>query len=63
MNVAIFTSTSHLDCSIKVTSIKVTIIEFTLTYRVGNNGEDDLLFNGTGDEQFDVYRGMREVTG
>ena len=58
--------------SISDCGIKVTIIDFTLARCNGIDGEapifkdlsqDDWLFNGAGDEQFDVYRGMREVMG
>ena len=58
--------------SISDCGIKVTIIDFTLARCDGINGEapifkdlsqDDWLFNGAGDEQFDVYRGMRVATG
>jgi len=55
--------------SISDCGLKVTIIDFTLARCDGVDvadpqdlSQEDWLFNGVGDEQFDVYRGMRHAT-
>ncbi|GAA5980451.1 hypothetical protein JCM10908_001658 [Rhodotorula pacifica] len=58
---------STVPLSPAASGITATLIDFTLSRCAVENGavydpfEDDEIFEGTGDQQFDVYRRMREV--